>query len=86
MDEFDFNFKDIVAFAKDVILVTKVYPLFEPGPEIVYVNNAFTELTGYSFDEVIGKSPRILQSKGTDSETKRVIRQGLEKKNRLGLR
>lgn len=29
---------------------------------ITYVNPAFTKLTGYSFDEVKGKNPRILQS------------------------
>jgi PAS domain S-box-containing protein len=29
---------------------------------IEYVNKSFTEVTGYSFDEVIGKNPRILNS------------------------
>ena len=78
MDEF--NFKDIVESANDVVIVTKAYPFDEPGPEIVYVNRAFTELTGYRREEVVGKSPRMLQSHGSDEETKRVIRQGLEKK------
>jgi len=80
MKEFDFNFRDIVEFAKDVVIVTKAHPINEPGPEIVYVNKAFTELTGYSKKEVIGKNPRILQSSGTDEETKKIIRQGLEQK------
>jgi len=78
MNEYDFNFEDIVEFAKDVILVTKAYPIDKPGPEIVYVNKAFTELTGYTQEDVVGKNPRILQSKGTDEETKKIIRQGLE--------
>lgn len=80
MKEFDFNFKDIVENAKDVILVTRASPIDEPGPEIVYVNKAFTELTGYTQEEVLGKNPRILQSNGTDKEAKKIIRHGLEQK------
>lgn len=33
---------------------------------IVYVNKAFTDLTGYSAEEVLGKSPGFLQGSGTD--------------------
>src|SRR5262245_62180077 len=37
-----------------------------PGPQIVYVNPAFTRMTGYMPEEVIGKTPRILQGAKTD--------------------
>ncbi len=37
-----------------------------PGPEIVYVNPAFTKMTGYALEEVIGKTPHILQGPKTD--------------------
>ncbi|WP_052701938.1 GGDEF domain-containing protein [Marinomonas sp. S3726] len=80
MKDFDFEFKDIVETAKDVVIVTKAEPINEPGPEIIYVNQAFTELTGYSKEEVIGKTPRILQSKGTSEKAKSLIRKGLEDK------
>jgi len=33
--------------------------------EIEYVNKSFTQITGYSIEEVVGKNPRILQSKRT---------------------
>ncbi|HPT04489.1 MAG TPA: PAS domain S-box protein, partial [Bacteroidales bacterium] len=33
-----------------------------PAGEIQYVNPKFTELTGYSFEEVFGKNPNILKS------------------------
>jgi PAS domain S-box-containing protein len=34
--------------------------------KIIYANKAFNKLTGYSVDEVIGKTPRILQGSATD--------------------
>jgi PAS domain S-box-containing protein len=39
-----------------------------PGYPIVYVNPAFTLMTGYEPDEVRGKSPSILQGPKTDQE------------------
>ena len=76
----DFDFSAIVQNAKDVVIVTKSDPIDEPGPEIVYVNDAFTEVTGYSAKEVIGKTPRILQKDGTDREELARIREALEKR------
>ena len=35
---------------------------------IEYVNSYFTQLTGYSFEEALGRNPRILQSGQTPSE------------------
>ncbi len=34
---------------------------------IVYVNTAFTALTGYTADEALGQSPRLLQGPDTDT-------------------
>jgi len=79
MSGFDFNFKDIIDEAHDVIVVTKATPISAPGPEIVYVNKAFTELTGYSFEEAVGGDPRMLQSADTDPDTKTKIRRALRK-------
>ena len=49
----------------DSILITEL-SLESPGPRIVYVNDGFTKMTGYSREEVIGKTPRILQGEKTD--------------------
>jgi len=56
------DFKTIVEAARDVIVVTEAFPLDGPeGPKIVYVNPAFTALTGYTLEEAVGQTPRILQ-------------------------
>lgn len=76
----DFSFRDIVELAQDVVIVTKATPLEAPGPEIVYVNPAFTQLTGFSATEAVGQNPRILQGKGTSESTCHEIRLALDKK------
>ncbi|VXD22698.1 Multi-sensor signal transduction histidine kinase (fragment) [Planktothrix serta PCC 8927] len=45
----------------DAILITEAEPIDFPGPRILYANPAFTRMTGYSLEEVLGKTPRILQ-------------------------
>ena len=76
----NFDFSAIVQNAKDVVIVTEASPIEAPGPKIIYVNDAFTETTGYSAEEVIGKTPRIFQKEGTDKEELSKIREALEKK------
>lgn len=51
----------------DSIIITEL-SLEKPGPRIVYVNDGFCEMTGYSKEEVIGKTPRILQGPKTDRD------------------
>ena len=66
--------------AGDAIMVTEVEPWNEPGPRIVYVNEAFTEMTGFTSAEVLGKSPRLLQGPRTDPRSKAAIRHALERR------
>ena len=73
--------RSLIDSALDVVIVTEASPLSWPGPRIVYVNPAFTRLTGYQPDEVIGRTPRILQRQGeTDPATTAAIRHALESK------
>lgn len=53
--------------SRDSIVITNAL-LDPPGPEIIYVNPAFTEMTGYDTEEVLGKTPRLLQGANTDRE------------------
>lgn len=70
-------FEQIIKLTNDIIIVTEASPLSNQGPKIVYANNAFSDLTGYTVHEVIGKSPRLLQGPDTDPETKGRIRDAL---------
>jgi PAS domain S-box-containing protein len=57
--------RDAVQQANELIVLTSA-ELDEPGPRIVFVNQAFTKTTGYSMEEITGKTPRILQGAETD--------------------
>lgn len=63
----------------DAVLITKPKPYLGDGhPEIVYVNNAFEEMTGYQASEVIGQSPRILQVDERDRSEREKIKNALQ--------
>jgi PAS domain S-box-containing protein len=40
-----------------------------PGPHIVFVNDAMCQITGYTAEELIGQSPRVLQGDDSNRET-----------------
>jgi len=69
--------ESVLAFANDSVLITEAEPIDSPGPRILYANEAFTRTTGYSLEEVLGKSPRILQGAGTDRKALDQIRAAL---------
>nr|WP_245185945.1 PAS domain S-box protein [Falsiroseomonas frigidaquae] len=60
-----------------IVLITDGAPLEEPGPRIVFVNEAFERRTGYSRTEVIGRSPRLLQGPKTSRVERNRIRAAL---------
>ncbi len=56
-----------VISANDGVIITTA-DFDNGGPEIIYVNEAFTHISGYEADEVLGKTPRILQGVDTDRD------------------
>lgn len=61
-------FKSVITNTTDAVLITEAEPLEMPGPRILYVNESFTKMTGYTKDEIIGKTPRIFQGPLTDQK------------------
>ncbi|MDJ1169226.1 PAS domain S-box protein [Roseofilum sp. BLCC_M154] len=60
--------QSVVINTNDAVLITEAFPLNPPGPRILYVNQAFTRMTGYTLEELIGQTPRILQGAKTDRQ------------------
>lgn len=73
---YGFRFRDVIEGSHDLVLVTDAH-LGPDGPRIVYANPAFSRVTGYSLEEVIGRSPRLLQGEGTGQEPRGAIREAL---------
>jgi len=59
------------------VVVTEPKVNKEGAFAIVYVNDAYTRMTGYTLNEVADKDPRICQGKATSSASKRKIRSAL---------
>ena len=51
--------------------------------KIIYTNKAFTALTGYAGEDVVGKTPRILQGAATDKTVIGRLRKSLENGKRF---
>ncbi len=67
-----------VAQAKEAVLITSAR-LDPPGPEILFVNPAFSEMTGYSQEEVLQRTPRILQGPKSDRAMLTELREALSR-------
>lgn len=59
--------ESVITNTNDAVIITQAEPLDEPGPRIVYVNEAFTQMTGYTAEDLTGKTPRILQGPRSDA-------------------
>ncbi|MBK1877931.1 PAS domain S-box protein [Pelagicoccus mobilis] len=55
----------------------------QPDLPVIYVNDSYLKMTGYSSEEVIGKNPRIMQGSGTDPDTVAQIRDAIKSHRKL---
>ena len=67
-----------IARLNDLVIITEAAPFDEPGPRIVFVNEAFERRTGYTRQEVLGQSPRMLQGPATQRDRLDQIRGALQ--------
>ncbi|WP_375586402.1 PAS domain S-box protein [Cyclobacterium xiamenense] len=70
--------ESVVTHTSDSIMITDAATSDKTGVKIVYVNEAFTKMTGYSFDEIVGKSPRILQGPKSDRDAIQQLKEAVK--------
>ena len=70
--------ESVVVHTNDAIVIANATPIDAPGPIIIYVNEAYTRITGYTLEESIGTNPRKLQNKNTDRKELDRFRKSLE--------
>lgn len=68
-----------VSRLNDIVLITEAGLQGPMGPRIVFVNDAFEKMTGYKREEVLGKTPRILQGPKTQKAELRRISEAMSK-------
>ena len=68
----------VLRAVNETVMVTTAEPFDAPGPIIVYVNDAFVRNCGYQRHEVLGRSPRIMQSGTTTRESRSDFRHILD--------
>lgn len=66
--------ESVVTHTVDAVLVAEIWPSGDLMTRIIFVNDAFEKMTGYSTQEVEGRSPWFLQGAGSDqSELSRLL-------------
>jgi PAS domain S-box-containing protein len=56
-----------LAMASDAVMITQVRPGAENRHPIIFVNDSFTELTGWAREDVLGRNAKLLRAPETDA-------------------
>lgn len=67
--------ESVAVHARDAVMVTDA-GTEDAGPRVLWVNEAFVDMTGYRSEDVIGRGPALLYGPGTDPAVRAAIRDG----------
>ena len=70
--------REAIDQANDSMLLTEYEPLDEPGPRIVWASRGYERMTGYTPEEMVGRTPRLFQGPLTDRAVLSRVRTALE--------
>src|SRR5690606_13774376 len=71
----------VVTQTKDSVIITESEKSGNSIPKIVFVNPAFSQMTGYKAKEVVGKSPAIFMGRKSISSEIEKLSQALRNKS-----
>lgn len=69
--------ESVITNTQESVVITEAKPGDLPGRKILYVNKAFSKLTGYSEEEVIGKTLNFLSGRKTDPGELKKLREAM---------
>ncbi len=72
--------ESVITNTTDAVLIAETDPLLATSLKIVYINDAFTKMTGYLQEEILDKTPRILQGEKTDKAELNRLEQAIKEK------
>ncbi len=67
-----------VAHAHDAVAIVDAHTNSDRGRSVLYVNDAFTQLTGYSREEIAGRSLHLLRGPASDPNTLSQLREAMD--------
>lgn len=70
-------YESVVTNTQESVVITEAEPSDLPGRKILYVNKAFSRMTGYSREDVLGKPLGFLNGPKTDEETLKNLRNAI---------
>ena len=66
-----------VVHARDAVVILEAEPHQGPGRSVLYANQAFSQMSGYTIEEVLGRSLHFLRGPGSDPATLDELRKAL---------
>lgn len=72
--------ESVITNANDAVMITDVPTTDKDGPKIIYVNEAFSRMSGFSKEEILGNTPVMFNGPGTGDTELLLLEHAFNKK------